>query len=308
MIIYADVVFLINFVMDCFILLLASLVMKRHTSIYIIVLGGFLGSFLYCMLMFYSPISKYYNQFTALLTFLVPILFVFRPKNIKNFLKCFLTLNVCAFFVGGLATAMLFYTNAKNYLGELLTFSVSNVSIKLLIFSCCFSYIAIKFIRLKLSNKMMKKQHIVDVVLKHNNKECFFNALVDTGNTLKEPTSDKHVIVLEFDIIKDFLPNSIKILFYENKDDNIEKIYEAITMVDDISFISSFRLIPFKSIGNENGLLVGFKAELVEIIDEKNKIQSDDIFIGVANFKLTTSNNFNALINPQIFEQEGVLI
>lgn len=308
MIIYADVVFLINFVMDCFILFLTSLIIKRKTNVYVIIMGGFIGSFLYCMLMFYAPMSKYYNQFTALLTFLIPIMFVFKPKDLKSFLKSFLVLNVCAFFVGGVATALLFYTNAKNYLGELLSFSVDNVSLKLLIFSCCLSYIVIKIVRLKLSEKMLKKQHIVNVMLKHNNKQCSFNALVDTGNTLKEPTSDKHVIVLEFDIIKEFLPNSIKSLFYEYKDKNIEKIYEAIVICDDVLFINSFRLIPFKSIGNENGLLIGFKAEFIEILDEKKKIELNDIFIAVANFKLTSSDDFNALLNPQIFEQEGILV
>lgn len=307
MIIYADVVFLINFIMDCFILFLSSVMLKKNKSAYVLIIGGFIGSFLYCILMFYSPISKYYNQFTALLTFLVPIIFVFRPKDIRSFLKYFLTVNACAFFIGGLATAILFYTNAKTYLGELLSFSVSNVSIKLLIFSCCFSYIAIKIIRIKLSEKMNKRQHIVNVNLRHNSKETSFNALVDTGNTLKEPISDKHVIVLEFDIAKEFLPDSMKILFYEYKDNDIQKIYEAITILND-ECINNFRVIPFKSIGNENGILIGFMADFVQITDESNELVLNDIFIAIANFKLTSSDSFNALINPQIFEQEGVLV
>lgn len=301
MVIYADVVFLINFVMDIIILYITSIIIKKTTNKVRIIIGGFIGSVFYCLLMF-SCLNKYYNPFTSLFTFIVPLIFVFRPRSIREFLKGFFVLNISAFTIGGFATGIFFYTNAKNYIGELLTFTVNDFSIKLLIFSSSFTYISIKLIRLKINERMQKKQHIVSIKIKNNNISKQINALVDTGNTLKEPMSDKHVIILEFAVFKDFLPNELKILFYEQNQTNITKIYDAIAKIDDSTFLEKFRLIPFKSVGNESGTLIGIRVDEVNIYDEMKKYYLKDIFIAIANFKLTQNDDFNALLNPEIFD------
>ncbi len=305
MVIYADVVFLVNFLMDSFIILLTSIIIKKRVNYFFILLGGLLGSLSYCLLMFNPFLSQYYNPVISIFTIIIPILVVFRPKKIKEFLKQFLVINICAFFIGGLTTALFFYTNAKNYLGEMLSFSVENFSIKMLIFSCSFAYIFIKIYRIVLTKKMTKKQHIIDIKIKDSNNETTFKALVDTGNTLKEPMSNKHVIVLEFDYFKDFIPNEMKLIFYEKNENDIAKIYEALEKIDDADFLNNFRIIPFKSIGNENGILIGIKIDDVEILDDTKKIYLNNVYVGIANFKLTNNDEFNALINPEIFEKEG---
>ncbi len=307
MTVYADVVFLVNFIMDSLIFLLTSILLKKRINKLLIIFGGFLGSILYCFLML-SYNSKFYNPLTSLFTIIIPLLIVFRPKSLKEFLKSFITINICAFFIGGVATAFFFYTNAKNYLGDLLSFTVEDFSLKLLIFSSSLSYIVIKIVRLNISKKMQKKQHIVNVEIRYKDIKKNFNALVDTGNTLREPTSNKHVIITEFSVCKDFLPNELKILFYEQNDKDITKIYEALDKIDEYDFLNSFRLIPFKSVGNENGTLIGIKTDEVTIFDELKKYKIEDVFIAIANFELTSSNDFNSLINPEIFEQERVTV
>ncbi len=300
LVIYADVVFIINFIMDTFILFLTSIILKKRINKLLIFFGGLVGSLLYCVLMFYEPISKYYNPLTSLFTFLIPLLLVFRPKNIREFLKAFIILNVCAFFIGGLSTALLFYTNAKNYIGELLSFSVDNFSIKFLIFSCSFTYVAIKISRLIILEKINKKQHIVNVEIKDDNNKISLNALVDTGNTLKEPIENKHVIITEFEVVKELLPNDLKLIFYEKNENDLSRITE-------ISYDTknNFRLIPFKSIGNENGFLIGIKVNEVIIYSENEKYVTNDIYIAIANFKLSNTDSFSALINPEIMNMKG---
>ncbi len=300
MVIYADVVFIINLVMDTFILFLTSIILKKRINKGLIFLGGLLGSMLYCMLMFYEPMSKYYNAFTSLFTFLIPLLIIFRPKTLREFLKTFITLNVCAFFIGGLSTALLFYTNASSYIGDLLNFTVDNFSIKFLFFSCSFSYVAIKILRLIITEKINKKQEIVSVEVNTDKNKIVFNALVDTGNTLKEPLEDKHIIITEFEIIKEMLPSELKLIFYEKKERDINEFTKL-----PLEIVNKVRMIPFKSIGNENGFLIGFRVEGVTIYTETDKYEIKDIYIGIASFKLSNTDNFNALINPEIFETKG---
>lgn len=304
MVIYADIVFLINFFMDTIILFLTSILVKKKVNKSLVIFGAFIGSLLYCLLMFYPKINKFYNPITSIFTIVIPTLLVFKPKSLREFFKTFVSLNICAFLIGGICTALFFYTNFNNYIGELLSFEMNNFSFKLLIFSSSATYVTIKLIRLKINSKMQKKQHIVSVTLTKNTKSVAFNALVDTGNTLREPITNKHVIILEFEIFKDFLPDEIKLIFYENLENDITKIYEAIEKIDDTSFLSCFRLIPFKSIGKENGNLISVKVDSVLITDINKKYLISDVFIAISNFKLTNSLDYNALINPEIFGKD----
>lgn len=300
MVIYADIVFLINFVMDTFIFYLTSIIIRKKVSKKGIILGGFLGSLLYSLLMFYPPLHKFYTPITSMVTIIIPLFIVLRPKNLKEFLKYFVTINICAFFIGGVSTAFFYYTNANKYIGDLLEYTVDDFSIKLLIFASSFTFICIKIYRLILYNKVQKRQHIVDVELEN----LSFKALLDTGHELIEPLSKSHVIILEFDKAKDFLPDEIKLLFYEKNENDTDLLYKALENTEDISFINSFRLIPFKSIGEQNGNLIAFRRDNIKIHDENKTILVETAFIAVANFSLSSSNTYNALINPKMMTEE----
>lgn len=304
MVIYVDYVFLINFFMDTFILFGTSVIVKKRVNKFITIIGGLTGSMLYCLLMFYPKLKPFYNTFTSMIVISIPILFVFSPKSIKEFLKIFAILNILAFCMGGICTALFYYSNAGNYIGELLTYSFNDFSIKLLLFSCIGAYITIKIIRFTINNKMIKKQHIVELTIYNNDKNIKINALIDTGNTLKEPITNKDAIVVEFSAIKEFLPDEIKLLFYEKNENDILKIYETLEILEDYNFKKNFMLIPFKSVGNENGNLISIKVDKVLIYDNNKKYLIDDVYIAIINFNLTQNDDFKALINPSIFGEE----
>ena len=55
------------------------------------------------------------------------------------------------------------------------------------------------------------------------------------------------------------------------------------------------KLIPFSSLGNDNGLLIGFKPDYVKIYSEE-EIVRNDILIGIYDGKLTKNNSYASLI------------
>ncbi len=294
LVIYADVVFLINLIMDTFILFLTSIILKKRIRKTKIFISGLIGSLLYCFLMFYEPITKFYNPTTSLSTFVIPIVFLFKPKDIREFLRPFIVLNICAFFIGGVASAIFFYSNANRYIGELIVFTVDNFSLKLLLFSCSATYVSIKIARIIFLEKIIQSKRIVNVEIKNGEKRVCFFGLVDTGNTLKEPQTDAHIIIAEFDAIKDFLPDEIRLCFYEKR--NIEDFSKYIVGFDN----EMFSIVPFKSIGNESGSIFCFKIDEAYVHDEKDECYERNIYIGVADFQLS-GGEYSALVNPEIF-------
>ena len=59
-------------------------------------------------------------------------------------------------------------------------------------------------------------------------------------------------------------------------------------------------IIPFKSLGNENALMIGFKPDELSI-EYDNEVQTKkELIIGIYNKKLTYNGEYSALMHPDI--------
>ena len=124
-------------------------------------------------------------------------------------------------------------------------------------------------------------------------------AILDTGNMLKDPITNSPVIIVEKDKLKDIFPNIIL--------DNLSNIVggdmpKELYENESMKYITKFRVIPFKTIGKENGLLLGFKVNKVKIeIDETSKI-INNVIVGIYDSKLSKKETYSALIGIDILE------
>lgn len=124
--------------------------------------------------------------------------------------------------------------------------------------------------------------------------------MLDTGNMLKDPITRMPVIVVEKDILYEIIPYEIL--------DNLEKIMGGDTLSEiyekeeSINYISKFRVIPFTSLGKQNGLLLGFKASKVIVHIDTNDEELKNIIIGIYDKKLSKKDKYNALLGLDILE------
>ena len=79
---------------------------------------------------------------------------------------------------------------------------------------------------------------------------------------------------------------------------DFEKIPEGIKK----EYISRLKLIPFSSLGKQNGMLVGIKADKVKIIEEEQEYKNDNVIIGIYNKSLTKRGEYRALIGLELLE------
>ena len=123
------------------------------------------------------------------------------------------------------------------------------------------------------------------------------SALIDTGNSLYDPLTDSPVVVVEFNAIKNILPLEIQNIFDESIEDDLASVTQ---IVSSSKWLSRFRLIPFKSLGKENGMLIGFKPDYIEV-GENTKIRgARNVIIGIYNRALSKNDNYNALLGPEL--------
>lgn len=291
--IYADVLFFINFFMIFFILYCVNKINKPKVKLYKIVITSSISSFFYCLLVLFVNYSKFINIISTGIIVLFSILYCFKPTSIKSFFKLLLAIYVFSFLIGGLSI-YIFYFNSSIFssINESFDFKLTNFPIKFLVASVILSYILVKYFDSLYKRIFIKKQTFYKIKLYKDNKSIFLNALLDTGNSLKDPLSKKSVLVAEFLAIEDILPSPVKLVFSENKEKDMTEIIKNFNNID-------FRLIPFSSIGQENGLMIGIKVDKVEISCDKN-IVLNDIIVGICNFRLSKDNIYNAILSPEM--------
>ena len=120
--------------------------------------------------------------------------------------------------------------------------------------------------------------------------------MIDTGNFLKEPITNTPVVVLEHTLLYDYMPKEIL--------NNLENILggDFNNIPEDIKdkYISKLKVIPFSSLGKQNGMLLGIKSEYIIINNEENERKIDDVIIGIYNKSLTKRGEYRGLIGIEL--------
>ena len=65
-------------------------------------------------------------------------------------------------------------------------------------------------------------------------------------------------------------------------------------------YISKLKVIPFASLGKQNGMLMGIKADSVEILGEDTREKKEAI-IGIYNKSLTKRGEYDALLGIDLY-------
>lgn len=298
MYIYAEYLLLENLIINYAILYITRKFTRTETSKLRLLIASLIGA-LYTFVVFY-PSLKFMTKYIVKISISILIIIIaFNPAKLRKFIKLFATFYVISFAFAGAALALFYFTNVDIYVGHgiflIKEFSIKNFSPKILVIAIILSGILIKFTWGYLLSRIQKEEVLVNITIELNGVKVDLPALIDTGNSLKDPITEAPVVVVEFSAIKDLLPRNIQRIFYKYKENNLEIISAVMTKsMDEIKF----RLIPFKSLGKENGMLLGFKPDKVTLND--NDKNFSNIIIGIYNNNLSTNNDYMALLHPEI--------
>ena len=143
---------------------------------------------------------------------------------------------------------------------------------------------------------MTKKDMYCNIKIKLNNEEIKTKAMIDSGNMLKEPITGTPVIVVESTLLEGAMPHEIL--------KNLEKIiggdFREIDEEIKKEYITKLKLIPYSSLGKQNGMLLGIKPDFIEIEKEENFEKIDDVIIGIYNKSLTKKGEYRALVGIEL--------
>lgn len=292
MTIYLDIILLENIAMNYIILFTTGLIYKIKTKILQLIFSSLIGG-IYAVLSFTSTFEIYQSLLLKIILSIAMIYIAFRPEKIKTLFRQLMLFYLVSFVFGGTAFALLYFVKPQDILmrdGIL----IGTYPIKIALLGGMIGFIVIHLAVKGIKNKINKKDMFCDVELKMEEKELNVKALIDTGNLLKEPITGFPVIIIENSELEKILPKQIL--------DNTEKIINGDVNGIDDKYITKMRVIPFTSIGKQNGMLLGIKVEQVIIKTEEDIFRIKDVIVGMYNTRLTKNGMYNAIIGLDILE------
>ena len=297
MTVYLDVVLLENLCMNYIILFATGYLMKIKMNHIRVIIASILGG-IYAIVSYMEILPIYSNFFMKILLSIGMVYLAFGAKNVKSILKQLIIFYLTSFAFGGCAFALLYFVKPENILMRNGVY-VGTYPIKIALLGgligFIITYIAFKVIK----NKLSKKDIIYDIAIEIDKKQVQVKAMLDTGNMLKDPITQTPVIVVEKEKLYGILPSGLL--------DHLENMIggegeNILSSSEEEKYLHKLRMIPFHSIGKQNGLMLGIKADKVEILQEENII-NDNVIIGIFNQSLSKNHHYSALIGLDILER-----
>ena len=183
--IYIDELILLNFIIDFLILKSTSKILKLNTTTLKIVLSSVCGEI--SILYLFINLNNIELTIFKLLIGIIMNLIAFGFDDIKEFIKNVIYFYMFSFFLGGALYYLKIESLVKYQYYLLLIPLIMNI---------------LKYFTYNLKN-IISLRHKVTIYLK-NGKVLYLNGYMDTGNTLKDPYSNKNVIIINKDIDENF--------------------------------------------------------------------------------------------------------
>lgn len=291
MTIYLDVVIIENLIMNSIIMYATAIITKSKIKHIRILISSLIGA-IYSVLSYISNLAIFSNLFTKILLSIIMVYIAFNPKDIKILGKITLLFYLTSFVFGGVAFAMIYIVKPQNILMKdglfLGTYPLKTIFLGAIVASIIL-ITAFKVVKSKFS----KKDMFCNINIKIQGKEKNIKVMVDTGNLLKDPISGMPVIVIEHTELYDVLPKEILNNLEKILGGDLEDIPENIKN----EYLSKLRVIPYSSLGKQNGMLLGIKADEVKVEEE---IIKNNVIIGIYNKALTKRGEYNGLIGIEL--------
>lgn len=296
MTIYIDIVLIENLLMNYIILFATGIILKIEAKHIRLILASLVGA-IYTIIAYVSALKIYSNIFLKFILSLMIIYIALNPKSIKKLFKYTLIFYLTSFVFGGAAFALIYIVKPQEILKNNGLVLNSN-SLKVIFISAIIAFVIIIIGFKIVKNKISSKDMFCDIKIKINQKEIETKAMIDTGNFLKEPITNTPVIVVEHTLLYECMPKEILNHIESILGGDFSEIPENIKE----EYMSRLKVIPFSSLGKQNGMLLGIKAEEVMIKkEEENKIK-ENIIIGIYDKSLTKRGEYRALLGIELME------
>lgn len=296
MTVYLDVILLENLCMNYIILFATGLINKVKINKLRLLIASLLGG-IYAILSF-APVLEIYSTFILKIILSITMVYIaFKPKNAKKLLKVLTLFYLVSFAFGGCAFCLLYFIKPQEILMRN-GYLTGTYPLKIALLGGIVGFVIVNIAFKIVKGKISKKDMFCEIEIFFKSKSVKVKAMIDTGNFLKDPISRMPVIVVEKGELEPLIPRYILDnlnLILEGKSEQFQENLQE--------YLTKFRVIPFTSLGKQNGLLLGFIADKIKVKNDELEKELNQIIIGIYDKYLSKTKAYTSLIGLDILER-----
>ena len=276
--------------MNAIILYASAIILKIKPKTIRVILASAIGS-IYAIITYVTELPIYTSIISKAVLSIVMVYVGFNPQSIKKLFKQVFIFYLTSFVFGGVALYLIYVIKPQNALIRNGMF-VGDYVLKVIFLGAIVAFIIIKIAIKIIKTKINSKDMYCNIKIKINEQMVSTKAMIDTGNLAKEPITNTPVVIVESSLLYDILPKEILNNLDMILGGDLSKIPEKIQS----QYISKLRCIPFSSLGKQNGMLLGIKADEIEVEKEEDKKITKNVIIGIYDKSLTKRGEYRALV------------
>lgn len=283
-VIYIDTLFLLNALVDYLLLLAAARLAGEPMRRWRFALGAGLGG-VYAVAIFLPGLSFLAHPLCRLAS--VALMMVVSYGGSRRLLRqglLFVALT-CAFGGGVVAIGLLGGTGLS--LGNGVFYSALDLKVVLLSAAVCYGVLTLVFRRL--ARHSAASGELVPVRLRLGERMVDLTALVDTGNTLTDPVSGRPVVVAEGERTAPLFPRE-----HRPGPGDLTDPAAALTRLGTGAWRGRFRLLPYRSVGVDRGLLLAVRLDGLEL-DGQGR---GPVLVALSPTPVSDGGGYQALVGP----------
>ncbi len=283
-IVYIDVLFVVNLIINYLILFAVGKLTGSVIHRILILAAAAVGA-AYCCAAYFFDMRLMWALIAKIAIGGVMVVIAYGCN--RNFLRLFLSFCGVSFAFGGCVFAFFLITdgaggiiNIKNGIYYL------KVSLSTLLVSAGSCYMIINLVFTRCTAKG-KGRGICQIHIRHMEKEIRFQAIVDSGNHLKDPLTNRRVVVVEYSRIREVMSREVV--------DILDRALpqEFPMCIDKLPSNYKFRLLPYKTVACELDMLLAFKPDKV-IIDGAHE---KGVLVAICSNRISDGGVYNAIVS-----------
>ncbi|KEO80926.1 sigma-E processing peptidase SpoIIGA [Tumebacillus flagellatus] len=300
-VVYLDVIWVINLVLDGFILFVTAFLARRKVTGWRMIGASAIGAS-YALFLFVPALSVLLSFVCKVLFSILMVWVAFRPKGVWELGKLLGLFYLASFLMGGAAYAAngLFQNiSMKNGLlivkGRIAWLQPS--TLVLIVAAMPLVYWLGKSAWTRLGKAKHREQNFWDVEVQIGDFRVSFTGLLDTGNALTDPLSRTPVMVLDWDLLRDVLPRELTQSFEKNTDP--ASALGEFELPGD--WQARMRLVPYRGVGGVMGMLLSFRPDAVQLTasDLPGEVHTcRKVLIGLNPKPLAADGSYRAILHP----------
>ncbi|MBM7552843.1 sigma-E processing peptidase SpoIIGA [Thalassobacillus pellis] len=301
--IYLDAVWLLNFLLDGMILTLTLAVTKSYAPKGRVMTAAFVAS-LIVPLTIYFPDSFLTSPAGKFIYSIAIISVAFSFKSLKIFLRNLVTFYFITFALGGALMAGHFFIQSNIHLSSdgMVTFSGGYGDPVSWLFVLIGFPVAWYFTKKRLEGiavLKMKYEEIYDVSIEWKGKTVSSRGLVDSGNHLRDPITNKLVFLGDQVVFESFFNGDEWSLLKEvGESFDIGKIPERLQ--------KDIRFIPYQGASGGSQFMLALQVDAITVHTKENTILLQKVLLGLQFGNMTEDDSYHVLLHPLMMQKGKV--